>query len=240
MDKLAFGGAMAARRRAVAAPRRRSRPTAPDPEFAGPYIVKPRFGGSSIGIEITDDLGALPGALVRTSPHFRDGAVVEPYLPDAGSTSTCRCAPGPSCELSAHREAAAQGRVRADLLLRRQVPRGGEGLSGRAPGAAGGAARRRRRAGPGPGPAGRRAGAACGASPASTSCGGGDDVWVNEINTIPGVDGLLPLDRRGRLVRRARSPTCSTRRRGPVRRTTTDGADGTALRSAGSIAGKLA
>src|SRR5262249_42364782 len=48
----------------------------------GPFIVKPRFGGSSIGIEITDDLDTAR-ALVRTSPHFRGGAVVEPYLPDA-------------------------------------------------------------------------------------------------------------------------------------------------------------
>ncbi len=62
-------------------PAPRSTPIA-RPAFAGPYIVKPRFGGSSIGIEITDDLSAV-GALVRTSPHYRSGAVIEPYLADA-------------------------------------------------------------------------------------------------------------------------------------------------------------
>jgi D-alanine-D-alanine ligase len=34
------------------------------PAFDGPYIVKPRFGGSSIGIEITDDMD-VARALVR-------------------------------------------------------------------------------------------------------------------------------------------------------------------------------
>ena len=81
MDKLAFGGAIAAAG-LPSLPRTVFTVDGPDPEFAGPYIVKPRFGGSSIGIEITDDLGTAR-ALVGTSPHFRDGAVVEPYL--AGS-----------------------------------------------------------------------------------------------------------------------------------------------------------
>ena len=80
MDKLAFGGV-------VQAAGLHSLPRAafdPDraPDFPGPYIVKPRFGGSSIGIEITDDLSAV-SALVRTSPHYRAGAVIEPYLADA-------------------------------------------------------------------------------------------------------------------------------------------------------------
>ena len=52
-----------------------------DPAFPGPYIVKPRFGGSSIGIEIVDDMAAAR-ALARTSTHLRAGAVVEPYRTD--------------------------------------------------------------------------------------------------------------------------------------------------------------
>ncbi len=47
----------------------------------GPLIVKPRFGGSSIGIEIVADLTTAQ-ALASTSPLLRDGAVVQRYLED--------------------------------------------------------------------------------------------------------------------------------------------------------------
>lgn len=50
--------------------------------FEGPWIIKPRFGGSSIGIQVTDDLASAK-ALLRTSPHLRQGAVIEPFLSDA-------------------------------------------------------------------------------------------------------------------------------------------------------------
>lgn len=79
MDKLAFGSLM------VAA----GIPTLPrellgegaKPSFEGPYIVKPRFGGSSIGIEIVEDLDTAM-ALRGSSLHLRAGAVVEPYRKD--------------------------------------------------------------------------------------------------------------------------------------------------------------
>ncbi|MBI1843487.1 MAG: hypothetical protein HYR89_02580 [Actinobacteria bacterium] len=54
----------------------------PDPAFDGPWIIKPRFGGSSIGIQVTDDL-ASARALLLTSPHLRQGAVIEPFIADA-------------------------------------------------------------------------------------------------------------------------------------------------------------
>jgi D-alanine-D-alanine ligase len=76
MDKLAFAALAAGS----------GLPTLPrvllDPEgeigFPGPYIVKPRFGGSSLGIEVVSD---QPTALtlLKTSPHLARGAVVEPY-----------------------------------------------------------------------------------------------------------------------------------------------------------------
>lgn len=79
MDKLAFGAAMAAA----------GLPTLPrtlvatgdeaPPPFAGPFIVKPRFGGSSIGIEIADDWPTVL-ALKRSSAYFDQGAVVEPFI----------------------------------------------------------------------------------------------------------------------------------------------------------------
>jgi D-alanine-D-alanine ligase len=47
----------------------------------GPIIVKPRFGGSSIGIEIVDSVPTAR-ALLSNSVHLRDGAVIEPYRAD--------------------------------------------------------------------------------------------------------------------------------------------------------------
>jgi D-alanine-D-alanine ligase len=75
MDKLAFGAVLQAN----------GLPTLPrvalgvgEPPFEGPYIVKPRFGGSSIGIEIVEDLDTAK-ALAKTSVHLRQGAVLEPF-----------------------------------------------------------------------------------------------------------------------------------------------------------------
>lgn len=79
MDKLAFGAAMSA---AGLPTLRRALVTSgdePSPSFAGPFIVKPRFGGSSIGIEVAEDWPTVL-ALKRTSAYFDQGAVVEPFL----------------------------------------------------------------------------------------------------------------------------------------------------------------
>lgn len=79
MDKLAFGAVMAAAG-IPTLPRVALEPDV-DPPFDGPYIVKPRFGGSSIGIEIVDDL-ATARVVARSSAHLRAGAVVEPFRSD--------------------------------------------------------------------------------------------------------------------------------------------------------------
>ena len=79
MDKLAFGGMMHAAR--IPSLPREAVSTLTEPSFAGPYIVKPRFGGSSIGIEIAEDLDAAR-ALAVASVHLRTGAVLEPYRPE--------------------------------------------------------------------------------------------------------------------------------------------------------------
>ncbi|MGB8652690.1 MAG: hypothetical protein WCD35_18735 [Mycobacteriales bacterium] len=75
MDKLAFGAVLQAN----------GIPTLPrvalagdTPPFDGPYIVKPRFGGSSIGIEVVEDLDTAR-ALAKSSVHLRQGAVLEPF-----------------------------------------------------------------------------------------------------------------------------------------------------------------
>jgi D-alanine-D-alanine ligase len=79
MDKLAFGGVMEAA--GVPCLKRTLLSSAERPPFDGPYIVKPRFGGSSIGIEVVEDWETAV-ALLATSPDLREGAVVEPNRPD--------------------------------------------------------------------------------------------------------------------------------------------------------------
>jgi len=79
IDKLAFGGLMAVS--GIPSLTREHLSATVAPTFAGPYIVKPRFGGSSIGIEIVEDADAAR-AIAKASAHLRVGAVVEPYRPD--------------------------------------------------------------------------------------------------------------------------------------------------------------
>jgi D-alanine-D-alanine ligase len=68
----------------------------------------------------------------------------------------------------------------------------------------------------------------------------GDDVWVNEINTIPGAMGFYFWQAEGVAPEALLADLLAEAAQGPTRRYTTDGADGSALRAAGSIAGKLA
>ena len=79
MDKLAFGGLMATAE-IPSLPRELLSATRA-PRFDGPYILKPRFGGSSIGIEIVDSAETARG-VAAASVHLRAGAVVEPYRPE--------------------------------------------------------------------------------------------------------------------------------------------------------------
>jgi D-alanine-D-alanine ligase len=79
MDKLAFGGLMTAA--GIPSLPREAVSALAEPSFSGPYIVKPRFGGSSIGIEIAEDVEAAR-ALAASSVHLRTGAVIEPYRPE--------------------------------------------------------------------------------------------------------------------------------------------------------------
>ncbi|MGH9082420.1 MAG: D-alanine--D-alanine ligase family protein [Acidimicrobiales bacterium] len=79
MDKLAFA-AVAGQAGLPTLPRVLLEPDGPPLGFEGPYIVKPRFGGSSIGIEIVADL-TTARARLDANPHLRAGAVAEPYRP---------------------------------------------------------------------------------------------------------------------------------------------------------------
>jgi D-alanine-D-alanine ligase len=67
--------------------------------FAGPYIVKPRFGGSSIGIDVVADLDTAKARL-GANVHLRRGAVIEPYRSDLYDLQIAMCT-YPSLQLSA-------------------------------------------------------------------------------------------------------------------------------------------
>lgn len=79
MDKLAFGAVL---RSAGVPVLDRVLVGGAEPGFAGPYIVKPRYGGSSIGIEIVEDWETAL-ALAATNVHLRQGAVAEAFHPGA-------------------------------------------------------------------------------------------------------------------------------------------------------------
>jgi D-alanine-D-alanine ligase len=76
MDKLAFAGVM--NQAGIPSLPREALSQTREPGFSGPYIVKPRFGGSSIGIEIVADIGTAR-TLAASSVHLKAGAVLEPY-----------------------------------------------------------------------------------------------------------------------------------------------------------------
>jgi len=80
MDKLAFAGV--AEQVGVSAIPRLDLAAADEPALkalGAPLILKPRFGGSSLGVELVDDLDSAR-ALARSSPLYQTGALVEPFL----------------------------------------------------------------------------------------------------------------------------------------------------------------
>jgi D-alanine-D-alanine ligase len=231
MDKLAFGAAMAA----VGLP---TLPrtlvgegvTAP---FGGPYIVKPRFGGSSIGIEVVEDWDTVV-ALWRTSPFMKQGAVVEPFL-EGSRDIQIAVRTHPKLELSAIEEP-----IRPEGGIysydQKYLAWGGEVSGGRQLPAQlepEMEARIREYA--------RRVASAAGLRGVARIdflCQGGE-VFVNEVNTIPGSMAAYlwidpPLGRR-QLFEDMLAEALAT----PARVFSTAGSDGTALRSAGAIASKL-
>ena len=80
MDKLAFG-ALVIYAGLPALPRVPLSESSEEPGFPPPYILKPRFGGSSIGIEVVADF-VTARARLKANPHLQRGAVIEPYQAD--------------------------------------------------------------------------------------------------------------------------------------------------------------
>jgi D-alanine-D-alanine ligase len=235
MDKLAFGAVMASAgvhsipRYLVAEDEAiwsRMRP---------PYIVKPRFGGSSIGIEVVADRETALD-LLKTSPHMRRGAVVEPFL-EGCRDYLIAVRTYPELQLSAI-EAPVRDAGAAHIYNYAQKYLAGGGLEGSA------------RELPADLPAEtekeiRRAASVTAGLVGVRSVARVDflvrdgEVWINEINTIPGSLAAYlwidpPVSRRQLLF-----DIIAEAEQGTARSFSTSGADGTALRNAASIASKL-
>ena len=233
MDKYAFGAVVAAAGLPTL-PRVLVDPTQ-TPPFEGPYIVKPRFGGSSIGIEVVEDWDTAL-ALADNSPHMRRGAVVEPYLPDSRDLNIS-VRTFPELALSP-----IEAPIRADDAARiydyRQKYLAGGGLDGSA------------RQIPADIPTEWTesirsmsmmvAGLVRSRSVARIDfLQDGDKLYVNEINTIPGSLSAYLWTEAGVSRAQLLRDMVAEAEQSPTVSFTTAGADGTALRSASSIAAKL-
>lgn len=234
MDKLAFGS-LCADAGLPTLPRLLLTADGPEPPFGGPYILKPRFGGSSIGIDVVADV-ATARARLAANPHLHAGAVLEPYRPDLGDLQIA-VRTWPTLELSAI-ERPLRTNGSADILDYRDKYVAGEGMAGaprELPAAIAPALEQRLRE------AATRVARLAGVRGVARMdfLSDGDEFVVNEVNTIPGslarylwVDPAVPFES-------LLADLLAEARQRPTHAYTAAGADGTVLRSAGSIAAKL-
>lgn len=232
MDKLAFGDVCA--RAGIPTLPRVALTDATKPDFDGPYIVKPRFGGSSIGIDVVRDLATAHDRL-KANPHLERGAVIEPYRPDSVDVNVAvRLFPSP--ELSAIEKPTRSG---GDIYAYAEKYVGGEGMVS--------APRELPANLPGAVEAQLRAHALEVAQLAGVRGVArvdflleGETLYLNEINTIPGslarhlwVEPTVPF-------RTLLDDMIAEAAARPTGRYSAAGADGLVLRGAGAIASKLA
>lgn len=241
MDKLAFGALMS-NAGLPTLPRALLAADISGLNFTAPFIVKPRFGGSSIGIEVVSDLEAAT-ALMKSSVHLSRGAVVEPYLSDSFDLQIAVSA-WPQLRLSAIERPLRQASESSSssgtgILDYRDKYAGGEGMAS-APRELPArisvqlAAEVRRLA--------VRVSELIGLRGIARVdyLSDGKDLWLNEINSIPGslakylwIDPALPF------IVQLSGLLDEAVERGPLRHSAA-GADGTILYGASSIAAKLA
>lgn len=232
MDKLAFGAAMAAA--GLPTLDRTLVVDGPTPSFAGPYIVKPRFGGSSIGIEVVDDWETAL-SLVAASAFYGNGGVAEPFIGDSRDLQLA-VRTWPKMELSAI-EAPLRSGTGIYSYSQKYLAWGGEVGGGRELPARISAEVRSAIA-----DLSRRVTVVAGLRGVCRIdfLEREGELWVNEVNTIPGsMAAYLWIDppiSRPELFRAMIDEAVAA----PVRRFSVAGADGTALRNAGTISSKLA
>jgi len=241
MDKLAFGGVVKGAG-LPSLPRVLVQPGAEAPRWEGPpspYILKPRFGGSSIGIEVIDNWADVLRYVQLGGPHTVRGTIAEPYHSDAYDVNVAlRAYPALSLSLF---ERALRSDASSPILSYADKYLGGEGMV---------SAPRELPAQLAPGLEKELREAATSVAVLTGARGvwrldflvGSQpgQWWVNEVNTVPGslakylwsgdaaIDFPVLLgDMIEEAVKRPSATWAST------------GADGTALRSAASIASKL-
>jgi D-alanine-D-alanine ligase len=205
-------------------------------DFPGPYILKPRFGGSSIGIDVVADF-ATAQARLKTNTHLSFGCIVEPYRADLFDLQIA-VRTFPTRSLSAI-EKPLRRSGEAEILNYRDKYVGGEGMVS----------------------APRELPAQLSAEQTKTINATAEkltdllqvrgvaridflandaEIFVNEINTIPGsLSKYLFIDPPV-LFRELLDDLLAEALERPTHRYSTVGADGVVLRSAGSIAAKLA
>jgi D-alanine-D-alanine ligase len=237
MDKLAFSGLAAAAGLPVL--RRSIIDDSISEEalgFRGPFIVKPRFGGSSIGVVVAADFRTAKD-LLRASAHFQRGAVVEPFRNDLFDLNVA-VRSWPALELSAA-ERPERATAGAEILGYSDKYAGGEGMAS-AP-----------RELPARIPDELLEKMRAVAVRAATLIGvrgvarvdflsdGSNELWLNEVNTIPGsLARYLWVDPPITFAHLLEG-MIDEAQQVPATRVSAAGADGTILRLAGSIAGKL-
>jgi D-alanine-D-alanine ligase len=241
MDKLAFGAAVAAaglptlpRRLVVAGAE------APDWEgWDGPYIVKPRFGGSSIGIEVIESWADVLRYADLGGPHSTRGLVAEPYRSEAYDVQVAARA-YPSFQLSLF-ERPLRSPVASQILGYADKYLGGEGMV---------SAPRELPAQLVPALEKELREAANAVAALAQLRGvwridflvedGEAGWWVNEVNTIPGsLAKYLWVGEPAVDLPTLLADMIGEAKRRPAAQWSSMGADGTALRSAASIASKL-
>jgi D-alanine-D-alanine ligase len=235
MDKWAFSSVIA-KAGLPTLPRELFSHETPSLGFEGPYILKPRFGGSSIGIDVVADIGTARDRL-STNTHLANGCVIEPYRADLSDIQIAMRT-FPVLELSAI-ERPLRRSSDAEILNYRDKYVGGEGMV----------------AAPRELPAilssERREEILRLSRTIAELClvrgvarldflANDEELYVNEINTIPGSLSkylfIEPPVSFGDLLR----DLLREARERPAHRYSSAGADGLALRKAGSIAAKLA
>jgi D-alanine-D-alanine ligase len=205
-------------------------------DFAGPYIVKPRFGGSSIGIDVVADLTTAKARLA-TNVHLARGCVIEPFRADLTDVQIA-VRTYPTVELSAI-EKPIRRSLEAEILDYRDKYVGGEGMV----------------SAPRELPARLAAGQADAVVAATRRLvdvalvrgvarvdflANDTELYVNEINTIPGsLSKHLFVDPPLAFSQLLADLAAESLER-PAHRYSAAGADGVVLRGAGSIAAKLA
>lgn len=242
MDKLAFGAVVQAAG-LPALPRRLVVPGSEVPRWdglggTGTYIVKPRFGGSSIGIEVIEDWADVVRYAELGGPHTARGVVAEPFRGDAYDVNvSVRAYPALALSLF---DRPLRPTGAGPILSYSDKYLGGEGMV---------SAPRELPAQLAPGlekelrDAATTVAAVAGARGVwriDFLVGDGGQWWVNEVNTIPGSlakylwSGDAPVGFPTLLA-----DMIEEARRSPSAQWGSMGADGSALRSAASIANKL-